>query len=51
VRKSKHTEEQVVFVLKQTELGSAAEEVCRKICVDGDMNFDDPKTPTFVSTA
>jgi putative transposase len=31
VKKSKHTEEQIAFALKQAELGTAVEEVCRKM--------------------
>jgi putative transposase len=31
VKKSKHTEEQIAFALKQAELGTSVEEVCRKM--------------------
>lgn len=31
MKKSKFTEEQITFVLKQVELGSPVEEVCRKV--------------------
>jgi len=31
VKKSKHTEEQIAFALKQAELGTPVEEVCRKL--------------------
>jgi putative transposase len=31
VKKSKHTEEQIAFALKQAELGTAVDEVCRKM--------------------
>ncbi len=31
MEKSKHTEEQIAFALKQAELGTAVEEVCRKM--------------------
>ena len=31
VKKSKFTEEQIVFALKQAELGTRVEEVCRKL--------------------
>ncbi len=38
VRKSKFTEEQIAFVLKQAELGTSVGEVCRKIAI-GDATF------------
>jgi putative transposase len=31
VKKSNYTEEQIAFALKQAELGTAVEEVCRKL--------------------
>jgi putative transposase len=31
VKKSRYTEEQIAFSLKQAELGTAVEEVCRKL--------------------
>ena len=31
MKKSKHTEEQIAFALKQQELGTPVEEVCRKM--------------------
>ena len=31
MKKSKHTEEQIAFALKQAELGTPVEEVCRKM--------------------
>ena len=31
MKKSKHTEEQIAFALKQAELGTPVEEVCRKL--------------------
>jgi putative transposase len=31
VKKSKHTEEQIAFALKQAELGMSVDEVCRKM--------------------
>ena len=31
MKKSKYTEEQIAFALKQAELGTAVEEVCRKM--------------------
>jgi putative transposase len=31
VKKSKHSEEQIAFALKQAELGTSVEEVCRKM--------------------
>jgi putative transposase len=31
VKKSKYTEEQIAFALKQAELGTSVEEVCRKL--------------------
>jgi putative transposase len=31
VKKSKYTEEQIAFALKQNELGTSVEEVCRKM--------------------
>jgi len=31
VKKSKYTDEQIAFALKQAELGTAVEEVCRKM--------------------
>ena len=31
MKKSKHTEEQITFALKQQELGTPVEEVCRKM--------------------
>jgi len=31
VKKSKYTEEQIAFALKQAELGTSVEEVCRKM--------------------
>lgn len=33
MKKSKHTEEQITFALKQQELGTPVEEVCRKMGV------------------
>lgn len=31
MKRSKYTEEQIAFALKQTELGTSVEEVCRKM--------------------
>lgn len=31
MKKSKHTEEQIAFALKQAELGTSVDEVCRKM--------------------
>jgi putative transposase len=31
VKKSKYTDEQIAFALKQTELGTSVDEVCRKM--------------------
>jgi putative transposase len=31
VKKSRHTEEQIAFALKQVEVGTSVEEVCRKM--------------------
>lgn len=31
MKKSKYTEEQIAFALKQAELGTSVEEVCRKL--------------------
>ncbi len=33
MKKQRHTEEQIAFVLKQVELGAPVQEVCRKIGV------------------
>ena len=33
MKKSKHTEEQIAFALKQAELGTPVEEVCRKMAI------------------
>ncbi len=33
MKKSRFTEEQIVFALKQAELGTSVPEVCRKLCI------------------
>jgi len=41
VKWSRYTEEQIAFALKQAELGTSVEEVCRKMDISDDAMLQD----------